>query len=134
MKNSDLYSATESLKALANTKINGVVSCTIALNLKTIGAHLETVEAERKKLVEQYSQKDADGKPSQPVGDDGKPLQNQVIIPKDKLEAFSKEASALGDIEVGEIVKVLPIKAQDLKDVTIEPGLLVPLVGWLITA
>lgn len=132
MKNKDLYNATESLRVIAKTKIKGVTSFAIALNLKNIDAHIELVEAERKKMVDKYTKKDKDGNAVKPVDKDGKVVEGQVLLAEETLEDFKKEAEALAELDITDVLKIKPIKIDELKDIELEPSVLVPILGWLV--
>lgn len=144
LKNREFINAIESINALAALKLPVRTSFAVALNLKAVRDHMEVFEAQRKKLVEKHTMKDASGA-NVPVylpekGADGKPLldaKGEVVLVKDekgeivnkihegqiKLDdpkAFNKDIEELLAIDVSEELVVRPIKLSDLEG-SLEP-------------
>lgn len=152
MKNRDLLDSIESINALANFKQSVKTSFAISLNLKAVKDHMEIFTEQRKKLVEEHTEKDADDKPlpvyelaldkdgKNILGDDGEPVkkldkdgqpiavegQVKLIDPK----KFQKDFEELLDIDITGDLKVRKIKLTDLTG-QIEPRHFTNLL-WMI--
>ena len=152
MKNRDLIDSIASINALADFKQSVKTSFAISLNLKSVKDHMDVFNEQRKKLVEEHTDKDADGK-ALPVyelavdkdgrnilGDDGEPVKKLdkegKPIPVDgqvKLsdpKAFQKDFEELLDIDITADLKVRRIKLTDLTG-QIEPRHFTNLL-WMI--
>ena len=68
------------------------VSYAIAKNISKIQAELNTYNTEKEKLIEKYSQKDAEGKPI--ISED-----NQIKLQEEHLEDWNKDINELLGIE-----------------------------------
>ena len=134
MKNRDLQDAVEAINALAALKLPVKTAFAVALNLKSIQDHLVVFNDQRKRLVQENTENDADGKPL-PVylpenGADGKPMLdangssvrvvcdgkiiNKVspgaVILKDGGKPYSLAMEELLDIDIDDVLRIKRVK------------------------
>lgn len=125
MKNSDLLDAVASINAIAALKQPVRTSFVIALNLKAVRDHLEIFEGQRKKLVDQYTQRDDKGVAipvyAPAVDKDGKAIvdpDGHLIMDADGKPPVDKDGKALRPLE-GHFHLVDPAKfREDIKELT----------------
>ncbi|MBU3131602.1 hypothetical protein KPL40_03985 [Clostridium gasigenes] len=93
LSNERLLADTQGLSQLTQKSLPIKVSYAIAKNIAKIQTELKVYDAERQKLIDKYSVKDADGKTL--VGED-----NQITIQIEFLEAWKKDIKDLQEIDV----------------------------------
>lgn len=113
IKLSRLQQSAESLKAIAQTKLNLKLSYDIAKRLRYINNELEMFQQTRIAKAKELSE--------------GKLKENgtEFDIPKADLVKLNEELSVLLDTEIE--LDITPIKLVDLGDISIEPAHLVAL-------
>lgn len=126
MKNRDLVNSTDSVNSIAAIKDLPIpLSFAIGLNLKALKDYLDVFEAEKKKLIDKHTVKDAEGKPipqtrldenGKPVlGEDGRPETIPGSLTWDDSKALDADFKILLDLEA-EGFKPRRIKISKLKD------------------
>ena len=103
MKNSDLVQVIEELTKMMGKKLPVTLSYTISRNLHSLMAEFEAFEKSRIRLMQEYADKDDEGKPL--FEDGGK---RYKISPGNMLIA-RKEYEELADLEVDIRISTIPV-------------------------
>lgn len=154
LRTRDILDAVESINAVAALKLPVRTSFAVALNLKAVKDAVDVFQAQRKKILDEHTLKDADGKPlpayAPVLGEDGKPRMDKdgrpevvkddkgVIINKvlegqvqlDDPKAFQADVQELLDVDITDDVHIKPVKLSALSG-ALEPQHFVNIL-WMI--
>ena len=116
MKVSELVAMQPSLIALANIKLPVKVSYRISKILNQIGGVIKQVNADQRALYQSMGVLNED--------------KTQFVIPDEHRDAFNAAMQGLMDVEAN--ITIHPVSAADLGDISIEPGHLALLSGFVL--
>lgn len=98
IKNSQLNSDTiQALNTLIELDINASVAFKLTRIIKELSSIVDDKLKMEKRILDKYVQKDENGNPIVPNGDDGKPVEGAVSI--GNVEEFTKEMANLMEVQ-----------------------------------
>lgn len=123
MKNGELLIANQALGQLANLAMPITTALKVRRMARQMGPMLEDIEAERKRLLERYAVRDADGKPR--FEDEAK--SRYALKPE-----FYIDWQALLDADSA--AEIAPIMIAELGEITIQPAVLMGMGDLIVDA
>jgi hypothetical protein len=116
----------QAINTLASAKIPARAGFILAQNLEMISKLAETYEKQRVKLVEEFAEKDADGKPVTVPAENGR---TNIKLDPARVVEFNKQFEELLNVETELALK--KIKLDDIGAVELTTGELANIL-WLI--
>lgn len=108
----DLLISVDTLEKIGEQNLNGVQAYKLGKIFKTISTQLQLYYTTRKKLLDEYGEKDEFGQLK--IIDDGK-----IPIVKDKLNEFNNKLTELNNLQIE--LNFNPLNLNDLKEITLSP-------------
>lgn len=111
LKNFEVRIALNVVNRLLSAPLPFRAKLIVSRNKKALTEVVEVLETAMQELIDKYAERDSNDHYVQPVGEDGKPIPNQVTIQKDKISEFNEKIVAINNEEVD--VDVSPIDVND---------------------
>lgn len=112
IKNAQLNNDTiEALNTLVDSDINASVAFKLTRIIKEISSIIEDKLKLEKKILDKWTEKDADGNPVKPLDENNQPIENSVKI--SNVDEFTREMNDLLNVE--NEIGYEKIKFEDLK-------------------